>query len=205
MSHTRNVLTKQDFLNNLETFEHCDICYEAFDEVHVPTRTKCNHLFGASCLKKWFDSNEEQSNTCPKCREPMFAKLVPLTFLSGIRPVDNNSARLLENVDFEKAQLFVKALWDMIKREVQAGETKVYESDIVILITLAMREMAHDESFHTRLFIKTKHWPAVKEVAKDMFRKHHQDHHEGRSSSLDAAELAIWYSKMAEAVGWRLV
>jgi len=209
MSNMHNLPTKDDFLNNLETFEHCDICQEAFDEVHVPTRTKCNHLFGATCLKKWIDSDEDQSHACPMCREPMFTKPVPpLSFLPGTRPADHSGAWWLETVDLEKAQLFVKALWDMIKRQVQAEDDRVYESDVEIYINLALwvtaREHPH-EHYGDGLYIKAEHWSAVKEVAKDMFLKHHQDHHGGRSSSLDAAELAIWYSKMAEAVGWRVV
>jgi hypothetical protein len=50
-------------------------------DTRVPTRIRgtqqCQHIFGSSCFKSWIDSDSEQSNTRPMCREELFLKPPP--------------------------------------------------------------------------------------------------------------------------------
>jgi hypothetical protein len=68
------------FANHLEKLEACGICHELFDTTHVAMHIqgrKCQHIFGESCLYEWLNSNAEQSNTYPMCREKLFVKPPP--------------------------------------------------------------------------------------------------------------------------------
>lgn len=54
----------------------CYICQEEYytgDELEIPTRLPCGHVFGGRCLEKWLDPHSERPvNTCPLCRCKLF-------------------------------------------------------------------------------------------------------------------------------------
>ncbi|KAF2116276.1 hypothetical protein BDV96DRAFT_599011 [Lophiotrema nucula] len=57
--------------------EVCSMCHEGFNENHAPVlihglKTCHAHVFGYSCLRKWFTSGMANSNKCPLCRTVWF-------------------------------------------------------------------------------------------------------------------------------------
>lgn len=77
-------LTKEEFVQNgliasappIDEID-CTICYREWDaQNRVVIATPCNHIFDQECLLQWFDTQDiENSNTCPKCRIPLFGEL----------------------------------------------------------------------------------------------------------------------------------
>lgn len=70
--------TKEQFLaNQISVIQDCGICQQNFDtSEHAPARLcgpdSCHHVFGASCLTKWLESDMPCANKCPMCRKELF-------------------------------------------------------------------------------------------------------------------------------------
>lgn len=49
--------------------ENCVICSEPFAEVgeHKAVSLKCGHIFGDSCIRRWYTQFNKRS--CPVCKE----------------------------------------------------------------------------------------------------------------------------------------
>jgi hypothetical protein len=207
MSATQDLPSKDDFLNNIDIAERCDICLEAFDANHAPTRTTCGHTFGSTCLRKWIDSNSEQSNACPKCRTVLFKKPLQLPeYVAGMRPDDDDDDDYtwLEAVrNVSHAEIFVMKLWASTYR--LHASTRIYESDIEGCVNMALYFTAtfspHELPFG--LYLKSERWPAIQQVVKEMVAEHCRFGEEFRE--LDVAERwNVWIPRMSEAVGWEL-
>jgi len=223
MSSFQDLPTKADFLRNVQTFENCSICKDPFDETHFPSRTKCDHVFGLTCLRAWIDANHDQSHTCPMCREPMFAKPPPPFFIiPGIRPEDSSGTRVDDQLGFrlnndpaarsnevvtvwldtavprKDVKSFLRSLW--LKSKVRViSSLNFYDSDIEVTVHSALQRTADTCHYPAGLHIKAEHWPAVKVVAEDMFRWHFE--HENGGFDMGGAE-DTWMRKMMEAIKW---
>jgi len=77
----------------------CGICTRSFDRSdnptgHQPVRIDgCHHIFGHSCILRWFNSNSSDSNQCPSCRQPLFAAAPQSQGGSGSGSVDRSARR----------------------------------------------------------------------------------------------------------------
>jgi hypothetical protein len=208
MSAAQNLPSKDDFLNNLNIAEHCDICLEAFDATHAPTRTACSHTFGSTCLRKWIDSDSEQSNACPKCRTVLFKKTLQLPkYVAGMRPEDDDDDGYtwLEAVtSVSRVEIFIIQLWESTYR--LHASTRVYESDIEGCVNLALYFTATSspDDLPFGLYLKSENWPAIQLVVKEMVAEHCRLGEEFRR--LDAWERCnVWVPRMSEVMGLSLM
>lgn len=71
MPKVKKLPSRSEFLRrDINVVDNCGICHEDFGATHKPARvnnSKCTHIFGAGCLRKWIRSNNVQANTCPLC------------------------------------------------------------------------------------------------------------------------------------------
>lgn len=62
---------------NMDVVKECYICLEPFDAEHPPTRFRgagrCQHIFGAPCLREWCLTHNENATRCPMCRAELFS------------------------------------------------------------------------------------------------------------------------------------
>jgi hypothetical protein len=57
----------------------CPICLESFDgKTRSPYRLECGHKFCKGCIKLWIDQSDEDTFTCPVCKEVMASYTVML-------------------------------------------------------------------------------------------------------------------------------
>jgi len=52
----------------------CAICAERFGADEMPCRTRCGHLFGEKCIRRWIQQGDK--NGCPHCRRPFETLMV---------------------------------------------------------------------------------------------------------------------------------
>lgn len=62
---------------NRDVVEQCHICLDPFDAGHPPARfrgpDKCQHIFGAPCLREWCLTRNVNAARCPICRTELFS------------------------------------------------------------------------------------------------------------------------------------
>ncbi|KAF2252890.1 hypothetical protein BU26DRAFT_211120 [Trematosphaeria pertusa] len=64
--------TKDEFIENLEPLT-CSLCLEKYGNDHVPVELPdCGHVFGDHCIIQWFETESENNNKCPLCRNELF-------------------------------------------------------------------------------------------------------------------------------------
>jgi hypothetical protein len=54
----------------------CSVCLNEFDGADLVKRTRCRHVFHATCLDEWLD---RAKNTCPYCRQGLAENTEPLS------------------------------------------------------------------------------------------------------------------------------
>jgi E3 ubiquitin-protein ligase RNF13 len=54
--------------DELQIQNECSICLESYVKNQKVISLPCNHVFHSKCIKPWITKNE-QSPTCPNCRE----------------------------------------------------------------------------------------------------------------------------------------
>lgn len=206
MPASLNPPLKEDFLNTLNTTECCDLCFEPFDETHTPSRTTCGHTFGTTCLRKWVDSDNGQANACPKCRTVLFSKPARVAnFVPGTRPSETNSSFWIEEIeDYYQAQVFVTAMWKCLENQVVEDVNEIYDADLeyVVVVVLQHMDLAFAGHFENGAHFKNEHWPALRDVVKEMVER--------RCALPPTAELSDhecrdwWIPRVGAALGWEL-
>ncbi|KNC50755.1 uncharacterized protein AMSG_06645 [Thecamonas trahens ATCC 50062] len=65
----------------------CSICFEPWTNQgrHRVTATKCGHLFGRACIRKWLSSH----SSCPTCKKRIRATDLRYLYVTNISVVDN--------------------------------------------------------------------------------------------------------------------
>ena len=68
------LLSRQDFLtNHVSAVDKCSICLEFFDSEHKTIQSLSphanKHIFGEAWLRDWLQSDHENANKCPNCRQ----------------------------------------------------------------------------------------------------------------------------------------
>ena len=62
--------------SNMDIVEQCHVCFEPFNAAHLPARfrgaSRCQHIFGAPCMREWCLNHNENATRCPICRTEMF-------------------------------------------------------------------------------------------------------------------------------------
>lgn len=51
------------------SYMKCPICLEIINNPQQQYKTICNHYFCKECLNKWNNSNQQNYNLCPICRQ----------------------------------------------------------------------------------------------------------------------------------------
>ena len=68
--------SREQFLAAGTEPDTCNICFEPFNCGHHPVRftgsDNCGHVFGATCMQKWAESQNDNANKCPTCRRELF-------------------------------------------------------------------------------------------------------------------------------------
>jgi hypothetical protein len=68
--------SREQFLAAGTEPDTCNICFEPFNCSHHPVRftsaDSCGHVFGATCLKMWVESWNDNADKCPTCRRVLF-------------------------------------------------------------------------------------------------------------------------------------
>jgi len=196
---------KEDFFKDIETLEACDICYDTFNDQHVPMRTKCRHIFGSTCLREWTD----QSNTCPKCRVALFVLPVPaIEFKTGSYVLDDQGffASWVHNMhDHAQARSLTEDMWDNCHRMLRTfGRQNMYSGHVELAATQALSSTAlkYPQAFPRGLHISLDRWPQVQQIGEDMFQWHNLHFQSARLADADYNDL--WLPKMMGAFGWEL-
>jgi hypothetical protein len=198
MAQLLSTPSKAEFMGTLETLQHCDLCRDPFSETHIPTRTKCDHIFGSTCLQAYIDSDDDDSNKCPKCHKVMFIDpIVPLSFMDGARPKDVDLCWVENIASYKDAKSLVHTLWINMSI-LNHHDGVVYDTDLEERISHALWTVAHDECYYDGVCIMSEHWPAVKDVAKAMMKWHHR-----RKDAFRSAMGHDWMEQVAVAVGWK--
>ncbi|KAF2243270.1 hypothetical protein BU26DRAFT_554810 [Trematosphaeria pertusa] len=171
--------TKASFLrDNLHVTDSCDICHEPFDATHHPTRictAMCKHTFGSTCLAKWFNSDQENNNKCPTCRQALFRKTFVPTFTDGTAQ-SSGSILFIEAIDNRKVgEFFARCMWDRLRLLYLGRE--IADSEIQIFINQALCHTAkeNDTDHPWGLYLGHENWPAMQEISKEMILVHYQN------------------------------
>ncbi|KAF1918018.1 hypothetical protein BDU57DRAFT_537630 [Ampelomyces quisqualis] len=204
MSALNSLPTKTDFMaNHIEKLETCGICYEPFDATHVATRIqglKCQHIFGWTCLNKWLNSNAEQSNTCPMCREVLFVK----------PPPKKRCICTITNV--EHAWEYVFQLRDVCQILQNADRTwldlTLAQKLITIMnVTAVYTATPYAADFPGGLKLTERHREVVRPIVEAMLLMPREDPSciATRAEMRDRTPLSInaaWFSLLSRALGW---
>jgi hypothetical protein len=195
----RGLPTRAEFLNDrLQVLDQCDICHEPFDAVHKPARIrarKCQHTFGATCLRKWVVSDQENSDKCPLCREILFYKPRAPKFVEGERSQDTSEA-WLHNVD-DKVELekFVKIMW--LRLWNLFDSPRIYDSDIEREVNSALFTASQYFNHESGLFIGAEYWPDVRNLAQMMIKVHYAN---AVYRSCESKLRIIWMPELLKAL-----
>ncbi|KAH6480270.1 hypothetical protein HBI56_217310 [Parastagonospora nodorum] len=200
MSSSIQLPGKDEFFKDIETLEACDICLDTFNDEHVPVRTKCGHTFGSTCLREW----TERTNTCPKCRTPMFIPVIKNN--TGARIIDTQAAHWVHNIhDYAHARTFTEEMWNRAHFTLSThGREDIYEEDVELTVKWALGSTAsgHAGAFPGGLHIADANWRKILDVCKDMFQWH--DIHFQSARLADDDYYNIWLPKMMSVFDWRL-
>lgn len=88
-SKRRKAVSKLDLLKDAtpeqlkELNDVCAICYQELTSAKI---TLCNHYFHSTCLRKWFNHNDQ----CPLCLRVCFAKNIKNTDKETNENVNND-------------------------------------------------------------------------------------------------------------------
>lgn len=78
-----DLLSREQFFAAGIEPDTCNICLEPFIWGHHPVRftgaDSCGHVFGATCLQKWTESQNDNANKCPTCRHLLFQNKTAFT------------------------------------------------------------------------------------------------------------------------------
>lgn len=108
----------------------CSICYFSYttSELHRPASLECGHLFGVSCIKKWF--NKSKTALCPTCLKK--CRLRNLRIIYATEVIVNQNDDHLEKIwtlkkekeilESENANL--KSTIDLLQIELKKKEKK---------------------------------------------------------------------------------
>lgn len=195
--------SRDQFLkDNLDVIATCDICQEPFTAEHPPARIRtskeCQHIFGATCLRHWLESDAENANTCPVCRAVLFRKVrkpnfTGSTWRSYSEVWVENLATWVERKNF--ARCLWAALWELYHGQA------ITDTDIEETVNEALIDTSMDGG-DRGLYIRSEHWPAMKTLSKEMVNAHYEN---GVYKVMSAEELKDkWMPKLAQALGWRV-
>jgi hypothetical protein len=197
MPRVKKLPTRAEFFRNVKVVDNCAICHDGFSATHKPTRTgptsKCSHIFGDKCLRKWSKSGNEQANTCPLCREELFEK--------PKAPVFTNRRSLftlwLNNINCrDTAKSFIRTLWRQLW-DLQHARY-IHDCEIDLAIYEAVLSFAEDQVFGR--FPRVDSWPGLRSVAKEMVKAHYENE---EFKELTARQLAYkWMPTVGDALGW---
>ena len=60
-------MRKQNIKKDDIIFDSCSICQAEFESLDVLCKLKCSHFYHENCIKKWYVSDNENSDKCPLC------------------------------------------------------------------------------------------------------------------------------------------
>lgn len=90
-------------LLNMEETDNCPICFGEYttSTSHMPTSLKCGHIFGNSCIIRWF--NGARTAYCPSCSKRSKQSELRIIFATSIRTLDSTKEKeILEKYLNEK-------------------------------------------------------------------------------------------------------
>lgn len=187
----------------------CDICHGAFDRGHhVAVRTKCQHIFGLSCLTRWTYTNGEQLNTCPNCRRALFIKPPDFpVFAAGYYSDSSYYYSLDMCTNPVSSRTIVIHIWHQM-RQVNP-QFIIYNGNIEAQIHRAGQYFA--DNFGLIFRIDPTHLVNLREVAKDMIREQAETQDVFEDASIGGMPCrwvrnleGVWLPRVAEVFGWQL-
>jgi hypothetical protein len=202
MPRVKKLPTRAEFLRkDVNVVEDCAICHEAFSSTHQPARitnSKCTHIFGARCIRKWSNSNNEQANTCPLCREELFKKpKVPAFTNRAMRVCTIYVPWLNSTHSRDTAKSFIREFWRQLWPLQQ--ELHIYDCEIDHAIFKTI--LLHAGKLEFGRFPRVDSWPGLRSVAKEMVKVHYENE---EYKELTARQLAYkWMPTVGDALGWR--
>jgi hypothetical protein len=187
----------------------CDICHGAFDRGHhIAVRTKCQHIFGLSCLTRWTYTNGEQLNTCPNCRRALFIKPPDFpVFAAGYYSDSSYYYSLDMCTNPVSSRTIVIHIWHQM-RQVNP-QFIIYNGNIEAQIHRAGQYFA--DNFGLIFRIDPTHLVNLREVAKDMIREQAETQDVFEDASIGGMPCrwvrnleGAWLPRVAEVFGWQL-
>ncbi|ELQ76110.1 RING-finger-containing E3 ubiquitin ligase [Trachipleistophora hominis] len=113
----------------VDNSDKCTICLNTYTltDTHRPTSLECGHLFGNSCIRKWF--NKQKSALCPTCTK--------MCRLRNLRPIyatqiiacenDGSTQRIIalqeEKNKMEMENLRLMTLVELLQKELKKSST----------------------------------------------------------------------------------
>lgn len=187
----------------------CDICHGAFDRGHhIAVRTKCQHIFGLSCLTRWTYTNGEQLNTCPNCRRALFIKPPDFpVFAAGYYSDSSYYYSLDMCTNPVSSRTIVIHIWHQM-RQVNP-QFIIYNGNIEAQIHRAGQYFA--DNFGLIFRIDPTHLVNLRDVAKDMIKEQAETRDIFEYTSVSGVPVgrvknleSVWLPRVAEVFGWQL-
>lgn len=104
--------------------DKCSICLNSYTmtDLHRPTSLECGHLFGSSCIKKWF--NKAKTALCPTCTKK--SRLRNLRPIYATEIIVNENTEILERIiklqeekrSLEMENMNLKSTIDLLQTEI---------------------------------------------------------------------------------------
>lgn len=127
--HTKDVYYYSPF-GNMDDSDKCTICLNVYTvaEVHRPTSLECGHLFGNSCIKKWF--NRQKLALCPTCtKKCRLRNLRPIYATKIVVREDSEMTEKIIALQEEKKKIEMEnvrllTLVELLQNELKRNEKK---------------------------------------------------------------------------------
>lgn len=123
----------------VDNFDKCTICLNTYTltDAHRPTSLECGHLFGNSCIRKWF--NKQKSALCPTCTKTCRLRNLRPIYATQIIACENDGSveRIIalqeERNRMEMENVRLMTLIELLQKELKKGASskKNERADVV--------------------------------------------------------------------------
>ncbi|KAI4693950.1 uncharacterized protein J4E84_002528 [Alternaria hordeiaustralica] len=149
-------------------------------------------LESEQCLTQWIESDQDNHNTCPICREQLFSKINKPEFVEGARDIVGPHYTMAHQIQtWRPAKTFVKNMWRAMYRLYERDQV-IYDSDI-------------EEHINARMvpgfYIFSDHWPGIREEARRMVREHYRN---GSYVPLIGMQLRFYLYNVESVLEWQI-